>query len=138
MSKPAPSSAAAYPVAVVVDDQGPYMNHTDASTPPAQTHEEAEAETRLGLVGSAASTIGNGFLLVLLSGLTMGFAIAAFVFVLVGLVVGIGLLPAACAGLLVLSVFSCLLRPIAKLDEMLFLHRKALYDNIFNHNVRND
>jgi len=63
---------------------------------------------------------------------TIIFSVLAFAFVFASGVLGVGLLPLACLGLLVLGSMRYLIRPIAALDEYLFDLRSRLYHKIAN------
>ncbi|KAG9412943.1 hypothetical protein AC1031_015959 [Aphanomyces cochlioides] len=103
------SDSVGIPVAVTVAQEGHYV--APPSTTPQIDHLEdaEEPKKKRGLIASAMTTAGVSFALI----------IAYFTAMI--------MIPAAC-GLLVLVVLKGLLRPIAKMDEVLYARRKALYD----------
>ncbi|EQC34296.1 hypothetical protein SDRG_08069 [Saprolegnia diclina VS20] len=74
--------------------------------------------------------LGNMLLLVLLSLVSMSFSIGLFVVIIVGVSCGIGFLPLACVGLVVLNCLMACVKPLATLDEALFRQRQQLYQAI--------
>ncbi|CAK5005914.1 unnamed protein product [Aphanomyces euteiches] len=121
----------AFPVAMTVSDEAHYVLRP---TTPAETNAgeviDPKPESH-GLFATALSTSATSFALIIVFTTALLFDMFMFVFLIFGLFSGIGLLPAACIGVVILSLFKALIRPLAKLDEVLFAQRKALYDNLF-------
>ncbi|KDO20056.1 hypothetical protein SPRG_21387 [Saprolegnia parasitica CBS 223.65] len=85
---------------------------------------------RQGTFARYCTKLGNMLLLVLLSLVSMSFSIGLFVVIIVGVSCGIGFLPLACVGLVVLNCLMACVKPLATLDEALFRQRQQLYEAI--------
>ncbi|KDO20779.1 hypothetical protein SPRG_13531 [Saprolegnia parasitica CBS 223.65] len=83
-----------------------------------------------GTFARYCTKLGNMLLLVLLSLVSMSFSIGLFVVIIVGVSCGIGFLPLACVGLVVLNCLMACVKPLATLDEALFRQRQQLYEAI--------
>ncbi|OQR99625.1 hypothetical protein ACHHYP_05424 [Achlya hypogyna] len=92
----------------------------------------ASVPRRRGTFERYLTKLGNMVMLVLLSLLSMSFSIGVLIVVLVGVSCGIGFLPLACLGLIVLNCLMACVRPLATLDEALFRQRQQLYTAIIN------
>ncbi|KAG9412942.1 hypothetical protein AC1031_015958 [Aphanomyces cochlioides] len=124
MTKNHDSQDVGIPVAVVVaNDDGHYTSAPLAAPAPQvyfherHTHHAEESTKRRGLFATAMSTAGVSFALILAHGYGMMFNIFAFCFLICLTSVGLGMLPAACVGVVILLALKGLLRPIAKMDE---------------------
>ncbi|CAK4082336.1 unnamed protein product [Aphanomyces euteiches] len=123
------SDSVGIPVAVAAAKEEGHYVVPPSTTPQIDHLEDAEEpKKKRGLIESAMTTAGGSFALIIAYFTAMMFDIFAFTFVLSFVVTGVTMIPAACCGLLVLVVLKGLLRPIAKMDEVLYARRKALYD----------
>ncbi|CAK4748289.1 hypothetical protein LEN26_010965 [Aphanomyces euteiches] len=137
MTKNDDSQEVGIPVAVVVaNDEGHYTSAPSTAPAPQvyfheqHTHHAEESTKRRGLFATAMSTAGVSFALILAHGCGMMFNIFAFCSLICLTSVGFGMLPAACVGVVILLALKGLLRPIAKMDEVLYAQRKAIYSTL--------
>ncbi|CAK4082337.1 unnamed protein product [Aphanomyces euteiches] len=134
MTKNDDSQEVGIPVAVVVaNDEGHYTSAPSTAPAPQvyfheqHTHHAEESTKRRGLFATAMSTAGVSFALILAHGCGMIFAFCSLICLTS---VGFGMLPAACVGVVILLALKGLLRPIAKMDEVLYAQRKAIYSTL--------
>ncbi|KAF0695345.1 hypothetical protein As57867_013777, partial [Aphanomyces stellatus] len=88
------------------------------------------ASPRRSILERTVSKFGSALLLALLSILGLVFSLAMFVVVVVGMALTVGLLPVACAGLVVLVVLVWFIKPLAAIDAWLFQMRQRAYDEL--------
>ncbi|OQR94753.1 hypothetical protein ACHHYP_00943 [Achlya hypogyna] len=95
-------------------------------------HHVAERQHECGFFSASTlvSNICNTTMLVVLQFFSMFVAIFSFIFVLLGLVLGVGLLPVCCIGILIFGIFTFCLRPVASIDDMLYQQRRRIYERL--------
>ncbi|OQS06677.1 hypothetical protein THRCLA_01298 [Thraustotheca clavata] len=130
-SYPTANQGYAQPNTVYIAQQYPNQPAVYGTGPlPSQIPKERQHECGFFSLSNLMHNICNTALLFILQFFSMFAAIFSFLFVALGLFLGIGFLPLCCIGIVIFSLFNFCLRPVASLDDMLYQQRRRIYDRL--------